>query len=65
MLRNLDLNQGPAGYEGDRLSYYPIPFNRYEQDDKAFMAKMLLEFNGFNGVVGKCLHRLCTVHLFD
>lgn len=26
---NLDLNQGPAGYEGGRLSYYPITSSRY------------------------------------
>lgn len=44
---NLDLNQGLAGYEGGRLSYYPLPSNRYEQDDKGFMPKMLLEFVGF------------------
>lgn len=44
---NLDLNQGPAGYEGGRLSYYPITSSHYEQDDKWFMAKMLLDFIGF------------------
>ena len=26
----LDLNQRPAGYEGGRLPYYPLPSNRYE-----------------------------------
>ena len=26
---NLDLNQGPADYEGGRLPYYPLPSNRY------------------------------------
>ena len=43
---NLDLNQGPAGYEGGGPPYNPIPSNRYGQDDKAFMAKMLLDFVG-------------------
>ena len=27
---NLDLNQGPAGYEGGGPQYNPIPSNRYE-----------------------------------
>ncbi len=40
-----DLNLRPAGYEGGGPPYIPIPSNRYEQDDKRFTAKMLLEFN--------------------
>jgi hypothetical protein len=27
---NLDLNQGPAGYEGGGLPHHSIPSNRYE-----------------------------------
>lgn len=38
--------RGPAGYEGGRLSYYPLPSNRYEQYEKGFMPKMLLDFAG-------------------
>jgi hypothetical protein len=41
---NLDLNQGPAGYEGGRLSYYPLSSNHFEQDDRGIMPKMLLDF---------------------
>ena len=35
---NQDLNLGPTDYEGGRLSYYPLPSNRYEQDDKKVYA---------------------------
>jgi hypothetical protein len=41
---NLDLNQGPEGYEGGGLPQNPILSNRYELDDKRFTAKMLLDF---------------------
>lgn len=41
------LNLRPAGYEGGGPPYNPIPSNRYEWDDKGFMAKMLLDFIGF------------------
>lgn len=41
---NLDLNWRPTGYKSIRLSYNPTPSNRYEQDDKVFTAKMLLDF---------------------
>ena len=44
---NLDLNQGPTGYEGGGPPYNPIPSNRYEYDGKGFLIKMLLEFIGF------------------
>jgi hypothetical protein len=44
---NLDLNQGPAGYEGGGPPYNPVPSNRYEYDGKGLKAKILLEFIGF------------------
>jgi hypothetical protein len=47
MWGNLDLNQGPTGYEGGRLPQYPIPSSHYEDDGKGFLIKMLLDFVGF------------------
>ncbi len=44
---NLDLNQGPTGYEGGGPPYNPIPSNRYEYDSKGFLVKKLLAFIGF------------------
>lgn len=41
------LNQGLAGYEGERMPTQPSPSNRYEYYSKQVLIKTLLEFIGF------------------
>lgn len=61
----MDLNHGPAGYEGGGTPPQPIPSNRYEYDVKRFPIKMLLDFIGFcwcnRGVTVPPLHRITNV----
>lgn len=41
---NLDLNQGPTGYEGGGPPYHPTHTSRYAQKDKRFLLKMVIIF---------------------
>ena len=41
---NLDLNQGPVGYEDLGLLSHPILFNRSRYDDRGVFKKNLLNF---------------------
>lgn len=40
---NLDLNQGPTGYEGGRTPTYPISSNRFQYNVKLLDHKKLLD----------------------
>jgi hypothetical protein len=41
---NLDLNQGPTGYEGGGTPTYPATFSRFQTEDKRLLHKKLLVF---------------------
>ena len=44
---NLDLNQGPTGYEGGRVPIQPTPSNFNAHEDNGLPFKDLLEFIGY------------------
>ena len=50
MWGNLDLNQGPTGYEGGGPPYHPTHTSRYAQQDKRFVLKMVIIFAEFCGL---------------
>ncbi|WP_213158359.1 hypothetical protein [Parachlamydia sp. AcF125] len=54
---NLDLNQGPAGYEGGGLRLYPVPSNLNQLDDSLFLNE---KSTGFCWLVSVQYTKQCT-----